>query len=246
MKKSTAILSIITLLLFLGCLWFYASSDRTVPVIVVPQGNLTYTEGDSTSGLLTGVKATDDVDGDLSAKVRIYNIVKMENGKQAQVTYAVYDSSNNLGKATKVVAYETKKKNNSDKKDDTDDKDKTDVADADNKEPATTEAPKPEDDMPTGEGYDDPPLVSNGAPVMRLNTHKIEIPVGGHFYSMDYVETAVDDVDTLEYLYAHMYLEGDAYDVNTPGEYELEYYCLDSSGNISNTAKLLMVVGGGN
>lgn len=236
-NKVTWILAFLTVLLAAVSIFTYLSSDREAPVITVPSANLTYTEGDSTSGLLTGVRAVDNVDGDISAKVRIYNIVKMENGSQAQVTYAVYDSSYNLGKATKVVAYTEKKK---DAKKDAASDTKTDESKASAE--ATTEAAKQDEEL-TGEGYEDPVLISHGAPVVKLTTHKVEIPVGGYFYSMDYVETAVDDVDSLEYLYAHMYLEGDKYDVNTPGKYELQYYCTDSDGNISNFAKLMLIVG---
>ena len=124
----------------------------------------------------------------------------------------------------------------------TDDKKETTEAQTDDKK-ETTEA-QTDDKKETTEasdGYDDPPLVSTGAPVMRLRTHEIHITVGGSFYSMDYVDTAVDDKDSKNALYEKMYLTG-YYNTKKAGEYELTYYCIDSDDNVSNMAKLKMIV----
>ena len=56
--------------------------------------------------------------------------------------------------------------------------DTTEVTTEDTTE-TTTEEPE--------EGFDDPELVSDGSPVIRLKTHYVNIQVGDDFYSMDYV-----------------------------------------------------------
>ncbi len=246
--KTTIALFAIACVLGVLCILKIMTGDRIPPEITVPAGDLIYTQGEDTGALVAGASAYDNTDGDISDNIRIYDIAVMENGVQALVTYAVYDSSYNLGKATKIVNYvavseDKAEDGNEDEEKETDLSEEEDVhnSDADAREHADADEVTTEEE-PVGEGYDDPPLVSNGAPVIRLTTHELKLPVGGYFYSMDYVETAVDDMDTLEYLYRNMYLEGD-YDVNVPGEYELTYYCVDSGGNVSNMAKLKLIVG---
>ena len=91
------------------------------------------------------------------------------------------------------------------------------------------------------EGYEDPEMVSTGTPVIKLTTHEVHIEAGGDFYTMDYVEDAVDDKDTKEYLYDNMFLDS-VYDKSKKGTYELIYFCVDSDGNRSNSAKLKLYV----
>ena len=100
-----AILGISTLVLMGASGFVYATQDHTAPVIQVPSETLLYTEGENENVLLKGVTAADDQDGDLSSQVRIYDVSVLDNGKQAIVTYAVYDSHNNLGKESRLIDY---------------------------------------------------------------------------------------------------------------------------------------------
>lgn len=233
----TIILSMACVFMCILCIIVAMVIDDTPPVITVSTGEMTYEEGGNAQELLVGIRAEDEKDGDISESVRIYNISVMDNGLKALVTYAVYDSSYNLGKATKVVNYvaksDEKKENAQDDGEKLEDEEKEPSTEQ-NMTEATTETP---------EGYEDLPLVSAGDPVIRLNTHEVHIEVGGDFYSMDYVEDAIDDVDSREYLYRNMFLDGE-YDTDTEGEYEISYYCVDSNGNVSNFAKLKLIVGG--
>lgn len=233
----TIILSMACVFMCILCIIVAMVIDDTPPVITVSTGEMTYEEGGNAQELLVGIRAEDEKDGDISESVRIYNISVMDNGLKALVTYAVYDSSYNLGKATKVVNYvaksDEKKENAQDDGEKLEDEEKEPSMEQ-NMTEATTETP---------EGYEDLPLVSAGDPVIRLNTHEVHIEVGGDFYSMDYVEDAIDDVDSREYLYRNMFLDGE-YDTDTEGEYEISYYCVDSNGNVSNFAKLKLIVGG--
>lgn len=231
-------LAIATIALTVISVFVYLQQDHTAPEIDVPSGEITYVEGQGDEVLLSGVKASDDKDGDLSKYIRIYDVAVLENGRQALVTYAVYDKSNNLGKATKMVNYEALKPEA--KKSEEEEK----------KEEATTEEAKEEKTEATTEevteaqlpdGYDDPEMVSTGSPVIKLTTHEVHIEVGGDFYTMDYVEDAVDDKDTKDYLYDNMFLDS-VYDKSKAGTYELIYFCVDSDGNRSNSAKLKLYV----
>ena len=231
-------LAIATIALTVISVFVYLQQDHTAPEIDVPAGEITYVEGQEDEVLLSGVKASDDKDGDLSKDIRIYDVAVLENGRQALVTYAVYDKSNNLGKATKMVNYEALKPEA--KKSEEEEK----------KEEATTEEAKEEKIEATTEevteaqlpdGYDDPEMVSTGSPVIKLTTHEVHIAVGGDFYTMDYVEDAVDDKDTKDYLYDNMFLDS-VYDKSKAGTYELIYFCVDSDGNRSNSAKLKLYV----
>ena len=231
-------LAIATIALTVISVFVYLQQDHTAPEIDVPAGEITYVEGQEDEVLLSGVKASDDKDGDLSKDIRIYDVAVLENGRQALVTYAVYDKSNNLGKATKMVTYEALKPEA--KKSEEEEK----------KEEATTEEVKEEKTEATTEevteeqlpdGYEDPEMVSTGSPVIKLNTHEVHIKAGDDFYTMDYVEDAVDDKDTVDYLYDNMFLDS-VYDKSKIGTYELVYFCVDSDGHRSNNAKLKLYV----
>lgn len=226
-------LAIVTIMLTVVSVFVYLQQDHTSPEIDVPGGEITYIEGEEDVVLLDGVKARDDIDGDISSDIRIYDIAVLENGNQALVTYAVYDKSNNLGKATRMVNYEARK---------TEAKKAEEVSTEETSEDDTEEATTEEvTEASVPEGYEDPEMVSTGTPVIKLTTHEVHIEAGGDFYTMDYVEDAVDDKDTKEYLYDNMFLDS-VYDKSKVGTYELIYFCVDSDGNRSNSAKLKLYV----
>ena len=136
---------------------------------------------------------------------------------RTEVTYAVYDKSNNLGKATRMVGYETVKQES----------EKVEATTEEASTEATTEEVVSEQ--------------TTEAPVLKLNTHEVHIKAGDDFYPMDYVEDAVDDKDTKEYLYDNMFLDS-KFDETKTGTYELIYFCVDSDGNRSNSVKLKLIV----
>lgn len=236
-------LAIVTIMLTVISVFVYLQQDHTAPEIDVPAEDITYVAGqDDDAVLLQGVKARDDNDGDLSSDIRIYDIAVLENGRQALVTYAVYDKSNNLGKATRMVSYEAIKPEQKKTEEDKKEEESTEEAKKDEKE-EVTEEPTTEEvtEAAVPDGYEDPEMVSTGAPVLKLTTHEVHIKAGGDFYTMDYVEDAVDDKDTKDYLYDNMFLDS-VYDKSKVGTYELIYFCVDSDGNRSNSAKLKLYV----
>lgn len=234
--KITVILLLITLLLLGVSVFSFISKDTESPVITLPEAEITYMAGSDQSILLAGVTAYDEEDGDLSDKVRIYDIAILADGVRAQVTYAVYDDSYNLGKASCIVNYvasDSKQQNKEEIKEEPKEEVKEEVTEASTEEVTEEELE---------EGYEDVPLESEGDPVIRLVTHQVHIETGGRFNALSYVDEVVDDEDSREYLYRNIHIDG-SYNVNSEGEYELTYYCMDSDGNESNKAKLKLIVG---
>lgn len=99
------ILSVVAAALLVVSIFVYATDDRTAPELMVPEEKIIYREGDSQDVLLADVTAWDSRDGDLTANVRIYSIAVLESGKEAVVTYAVYDEAANMTKETRTVEY---------------------------------------------------------------------------------------------------------------------------------------------
>ena len=74
-----------------------SDKDIDAPVLQVSGEELVYQEGGDPSELLVGVKAEDDVDGDVSDTIRVRSIYYQEGSDEATVTYVAKDQSNNLG-----------------------------------------------------------------------------------------------------------------------------------------------------
>ena len=239
--KITIFLMIATLVLGFMSITSVLAEDRKAPEITVPETDMVYYELDDQSTLLVGVTATDNKDGDISAQVRIYDVAVIDGNQRALVTYAVYDSSYNLGKATKVVSYVAGKHGPNYVATDV----SVDGGKEDRVDDTTGETTEATTEVTTEElGFEDPVMESDGDPVIKLITHYETIEVGGYFYSMDYVDEMIDDEDDSDYLYENTYMDG-YYDTEVEGEYELTFYCVDSDGNMSNKAKLILTVGDG-
>ncbi len=233
MKKAITILLILTTFATGAlCVLSKMTRDTKAPVISVPTEKITYEEGSDKALLLAGVTATDDRDGDVTANVRIYDIAVMEDGRSAQIIYAAYDSSYNLGKRFRTVGYKSSRKNVdmtdemydiiSEEIDD-DNKSTTEVTTE-----ATTEAASTEEEITT-------------FPYIKLAGDGIVLKVGDNFDPMIAIEDVKDDVDDRNTLFNRIDLEGD-YDMSQPGTYELTYSVRDSDGNRSNEVKFMLVV----
>ncbi len=87
----------------IGLAYFVTTSkDRTHPVITFTEDPVYY-EGDGNDVLLTGVQASDDIDGDVTASVVVDHIVESADGASITVYYAAKDNSNNVVKSSRVV-----------------------------------------------------------------------------------------------------------------------------------------------
>lgn len=236
--KITIALALVTILLMSISVVSFISRDTEAPEITVPEADITYEAGTDQSILLQGVTAYDEEDGDLSDKVRIYDIAVLEDGVRAQVVYAVYDESYNLGKASCIINYVSAGKG----KDvvlDTTEETTEEVTEEVTEE--ATEATEEEIGEDIEEDTDEEAEEDSPSPVIRLTNSEVRIDEGGSFNALSYVASATDDEDSREYLYRNIHIDG-SYDVDTAGEYTLTYYCMDSDGNESNKAKLKLIV----
>lgn len=232
--KITIALALVTILLMSISVVSFISRDTEAPEITLPEADITYEAGTDQSILLQGVTAYDEEDGDLSDKVRIYDIAVLEDGVRAQVVYAVYDESYNLGKASCIINYVSAGKGKDVVLDTTEDATEEVTEEA-------TEATEEEIEEDTEEVTEEEVDEDSPSPVIRLTNSEVRIDEGGSFNALSYVASATDDEDSREYLYRNIHIDG-SYDVNTAGEYTLTYYCMDSDENVSNKAKLKLIV----
>lgn len=224
------VLSLACAALVIVSILIYTGQDRTAPVIYIEEKDITYTEGGDTSVLLEGVTAEDNRDGDITDKIFIDQIIQTSDAEggttgKAVVKYAVLDEAKNVATASRIVTYVTNEDGAVIPAD-------ADVESAASEEPSGTEAqPEVKEE-----------LVPNGvSPAIRLTANTVTIAAGTDFDTMSVIENAVDDVDSWEYLYNNMHLEGE-YNTAVPGSYPLQYYALDSDGNQSNVEDFILVV----
>ena len=78
-------------------------------------------------------------------------------------------------------------------------------------------------------------------PQIILTTNGLELPVGSVFNALDYVKGIIDDKDTEEDLWTRINVTGQI-DTNIAGQYQVEYYVVDSDGNQSPAARLTVSV----
>lgn len=226
LSLACAALVVISVLVYMG-------QDREAPVINVEEKDITYTEGDDTSVLLEGVTAEDNRDGNITDQIFIDQIVETSNtgdgeAGKAIVKYAVLDEAKNVGTASRSITYIPNADGAAVQAD------SQDVQNEETADEAGTDEQQPEEVKEE--------LVPNGvSPAIRLTSDTVTIAVGTEFDTMSVIEGAVDDVDSWEYLYNNMHLEGE-YNTTVPGSYVLQYYALDSDGNQSNVETLTLVV----
>ena len=103
MKKGIIAIMVILCLGLMGFMKF--SEDNTPPEIQFQDNEIVYTAGDSYDGLLDGVTATDNKDGDVTGSLVVESVYPNEDGQTATIVYVARDSHNNVGKANKVVTY---------------------------------------------------------------------------------------------------------------------------------------------
>ena len=106
MQKGIIAIMVILCLGLMGFVGFMKfSEDNTPPEIQFQDNKIVYTAGDSYDGLLDGVTATDNKDGDVTESLVVESVYPNEDGQTATIVYVARDSRNNVGKANKVVTY---------------------------------------------------------------------------------------------------------------------------------------------
>ena len=108
-KKNGIVVLIICMnmiyLVFLFGIKVFGKQDNAIPVISFDKDVVTINVNADDSVLLDGVYANDDEDGDISDMVFVYNISPFDENKQRTVTYAVFDSHDQMSTATRKIAY---------------------------------------------------------------------------------------------------------------------------------------------
>lgn len=204
-----------------------ARQDKEAPVIKVKKADITYQAGQGYEELLKGVSAKDNRDGDLTKEVFVDRVIQVKDDK-AVVYYGVMDKAKNVGTAKRTVKYIPDKNANSPAKaDENIGQSKTDTIVAQ----AEAESQDNQDDLiPSGE-----------APVIALTVDHLEIAAGTEFDPMSVVKGVADNIDDADTLSTRISVDG-LYDTATPGDYILQYYVLDSDGNMSEVKNLTLTV----
>ena len=96
-------------------------------------------------------------------------------------------------------------------------------------------------------------LVSTGSPIIRITTNELHLEVGESFDYMSYVQSCVDDKDTMDELYSRIVVNGEDANGNYVGagiidtsrvtSYDLNFYVFDTDGNMSNVETMHVTVG---
>lgn len=109
MKKNYKyfILGILLIIGYGGFIFIQERDDKVGhdPQITVPSTPLTVSVTSEESALLQDVKASDEEDGDLTAQVFIESISTFQENQTRTITYAVFDSDDNLIRATRQLSY---------------------------------------------------------------------------------------------------------------------------------------------
>ena len=292
-KKLTIFMTLLCVVLLAVCAVLYVSEDRQGPEIRIPDGSVTYAQGDDTEVLLNGVTATDTRDGDVSDTLRVVQVTDMSSLNYVVVTYVAKDRSNNITKTDRWInltdgtTSEAPAENlTAELEEQSEDAlaqilanagtEETEAAEtnettADEEGAQTnTEAGNGTSDVPSSEAEEvetqtqesqsessqttaSEELVSTGSPIIRITTNEVHLEVGESFDYMSYVQSCVDDKDTMDELYSRIVVNGEDANGNYVGagiidtsrvtSYDLNFYVFDTDGNMSNVETMHVTVG---
>ena len=82
-----------------------------------------------------------------------------------------------------------------------------------------------------------------GSPTIGLLAHAICQDVGSTLNPLDLISSIDDAEDSIDYIFGQIHVEGNSgFTTDYPGKYVFRYYVIDSDGNMSNVARLFIVV----
>lgn len=259
MKKGVVAL-LILLCIGLGAGFFAINymADREGPEITFGDANIVYKDNMNKEKLLKDVQAIDKKDGDVSDSLVVDSVYTDEEAGVATVVYVARDTHNNVSKIQRKIEYHASSKAHGEDSDEDEDKkeEKEDAAESED-DSDVQDKPEQEENTPDKEEEVSKELTDEekfekeneekiaalpaGAPKVYLTQYAVKIKPGEAFDPLSYVKEIADDADEAFALWRVIQIQGD-YDVNTPGNYELNYYVVDSSQNQSNVAVLRLVV----
>lgn len=235
-KKITLILAVIAAALIVIVCLLVLPGDHNAPVISFSSDEVIYDSEMDEEGLLNGVTAEDESDGDVSDSLKIADIKMSADGKSVTIVYIARDSSNNIAQNSRELSVEEKEKSEP-----TPTPAPTEYHVA---TPTVTPTPTPTPDANEVNRQENETAIaglSAEAPKIYLSQYAVTVQIGSEFDALSYVEDIIDDVDARDDLYLEIQIDG-AVDTATAGVYELHYFVIDSSGNYSNEAHMSVTV----
>lgn len=216
--------------------------DRTAPVFLYSEDKIVYREGEDESILLTGLRAMDEHDGDVSARIIVDNIIPPADRDQAKIFYAVSDLSGNVTETGRIVDYRASEPTGfPDRQEDKTHSAESEILSTEESADTSADETREAEESTTEEESTTAEPGREGFPVLTLTTHEVTLKVGETFSYYNYLKSAVDDKDTRSELYRRINIQG-TYDTSKAGEYELTFFVVDSDGNRSNREKLILIV----
>ena len=101
-----ATIAFILVLVLFGIFYFRTRmDDRIPPVFSMDSDELEVSVKDSEEDLLKDVTASDNKDGDVTDRIILENLSNFTEPGQRVATYAVFDSSGNVARATRIIKY---------------------------------------------------------------------------------------------------------------------------------------------
>lgn len=248
------------------------STDKEGPKIYFDDSDITFSDDMTNEELLEGVRAEDEIEGDVSDTLTVESVYPIDD-ETAVAVYVAKDSKNNITKVKREMKYEgesddkessEKEKNN--EKESSEDEETKENTESD-VTPAVTEAP--EENSAEAQQPEETPSPSPDAELQantaaeeeaartEQETLAAQMPAQSpRIYLTDYLIHIKqgENIDKLSYVKEIQddadniselwhYIQVDGtLDTNVPGTYELTYYVTDSNNNISNMAVLKVIV----
>ena len=106
--KTVIVLAALAVFFMAGSAFMIAEKDTKAPIIAFSDETVTMREGDPESVLYSNMIVSDDRDGDIRDQLSVVSFVYSGDGKTADVTYAVADSSGNRTTASQRIYVEGK------------------------------------------------------------------------------------------------------------------------------------------
>ena len=228
MKKSKILMiaAAAALLILLITAVVILKGDGTGPSITIPS-DIEYHKGMSDSELLNGVTAEDSKDGDVSDTLIVESVIILSSGDSVKITYAAKDKHNNITQKSIILPYKAPAEEPT----------KSPEKPADNKESskeAGNETPHAQEETTTGYPEETTPVQTESpdAPVLYLTKIEDWIKKGSQVNWIKYVSDITDDKDERNALFQSIMIDNYP-DMNTVGDYDMQFYCKDSDGNFS-------------
>ncbi len=100
----TWIIGLADVALIAAVIFMYIEKDKTAPAFAFSDNDAVYEEGMDTGLFMTGVTASDNVDGNVTDRIIIEKITTNRQQGIAVVYYAVSDSKGNVARASREFA----------------------------------------------------------------------------------------------------------------------------------------------